>query len=36
MSGIELLEKVKANDDFNKIPIIVYTGKDLDKKKLHG
>jgi CheY-like chemotaxis protein len=34
MSGLELLEKIKANDDLNKIPIIVYTGKDLDKEEV--
>lgn len=33
MTGIELLEKIKANDELNKIPIIVYTGKDLDKEE---
>jgi CheY-like chemotaxis protein len=31
MSGFELLEKIKANDKLNKIPIIVYTGKDLGR-----
>jgi CheY-like chemotaxis protein/signal transduction histidine kinase/CHASE3 domain sensor protein len=34
MSGLELLEKIKASDDLNKIPIIVYTGKDLDKEEV--
>jgi len=34
MSGLELLEKIKARDDLNKIPIIVYTGKDLDKEEV--
>ena len=33
MSGLELLERIKASDDLNKIPIIVYTGKDLDKDR---
>lgn len=33
MSGIELMEKIKSNDDCNKIPIIVYTGKDLNKEE---
>ncbi|GGA85286.1 response regulator [Puia dinghuensis] len=31
MSGIDLLEKIKGSDDLNKIPVIVYTGKDLNK-----
>ena len=34
MSGLELLEKIKASDHLNKIPIIVYTGKDLDKEEV--
>jgi len=33
MSGIELLEKIKANNELNRIPIIVYTGKDLNKEE---
>ncbi|HEV2478799.1 MAG TPA: response regulator [Puia sp.] len=33
MSGIELLEKIKANSELNRIPIIVYTGKDLNKEE---
>jgi CheY-like chemotaxis protein/CHASE3 domain sensor protein/putative methionine-R-sulfoxide reductase with GAF domain len=33
ISGIELLEKIKASESLNKIPIIVYTGKDLDKEE---
>jgi len=33
MSGIELLEKIKANSELNKVPIIVYTGKDLNKEE---
>jgi CheY-like chemotaxis protein/CHASE3 domain sensor protein/putative methionine-R-sulfoxide reductase with GAF domain len=32
MSGFELLEKIKANEKINRIPIIVYTGKDLKKE----
>ena len=32
MSGFELLEKIKASDRLNKIPIVVYTGKDLSKQ----
>jgi CheY-like chemotaxis protein/signal transduction histidine kinase/CHASE3 domain sensor protein len=31
MSGFELLEKIKASSELNSIPIIVYTGKDLNK-----
>jgi CheY-like chemotaxis protein len=34
ITGIELLEKIKANDQLNKIPIIVYTGKDLKREEL--
>jgi CheY-like chemotaxis protein/signal transduction histidine kinase/CHASE3 domain sensor protein len=33
MSGIELLEKIRANAELSKIPIIVYTGKDLNKEE---
>lgn len=33
MSGFRLLEKMKSNDKFKKIPIIVYTGKDLSKEE---
>ncbi|HLF33602.1 MAG TPA: response regulator [Cyclobacteriaceae bacterium] len=29
MTGFELIEKIKSNDNINKIPIVVYTGKDL-------
>ncbi len=32
MSGFELLEKIKANENMNTIPVIVYTGRDLEKK----
>jgi CheY-like chemotaxis protein/CHASE3 domain sensor protein len=32
MSGFELLEKIKASSRLNKIPIVVYTGKDLNKE----
>jgi CheY-like chemotaxis protein len=32
MSGFDLLEKIRAHDSLNKIPIIVYTGKDLKKE----
>jgi CheY-like chemotaxis protein len=34
MTGLELLEKIKASNDFNRIPIIVYTGKDLSKEEV--
>ena len=31
MLGFDLLEKIKSNDKLKKIPIVVYTGKDLSK-----
>jgi CheY-like chemotaxis protein/HAMP domain-containing protein len=31
MSGFHFLEKVRQNKDINRIPVIVYTGKDLTK-----
>ena len=31
MLGFDLLEKIKGNDKLKKIPIVVYTGKDLSK-----
>lgn len=31
MSGFDLLEKIKSDNDLNKVPIVVYTGKDLSK-----
>lgn len=34
MSGIDLMEKIKANNDLENIPVIVYTGKDLNKDEL--
>jgi signal transduction histidine kinase/DNA-binding response OmpR family regulator/HAMP domain-containing protein len=34
MSGIDLLEKIKATEGLNKMPIIVYTGKDLDREEV--
>lgn len=34
MSGFELLEKIKANSVLDKIPVIVYTGKDLNKEEV--
>jgi CheY-like chemotaxis protein/two-component sensor histidine kinase len=33
MSGFDLLEKIKTSSELNKIPIIVYTGKDLSKEE---
>jgi CheY-like chemotaxis protein/CHASE3 domain sensor protein len=33
MTGFELLEKIKMDNRLNKIPIIVYTGKDLTKEE---
>jgi CheY-like chemotaxis protein len=32
MSGFDLLEKIRANDKLNKMPVIVYTGRDLQKE----
>jgi CheY-like chemotaxis protein/CHASE3 domain sensor protein len=34
MSGFELMEKIKADNNLNKIPIIVYTGRDLKKEEI--
>jgi CheY-like chemotaxis protein/signal transduction histidine kinase/CHASE3 domain sensor protein len=34
MTGMELLEKIKASDNLNRIPVIVYTGKDLNKEEV--
>jgi CheY-like chemotaxis protein/nitrogen-specific signal transduction histidine kinase len=34
MNGFDLMEKIKANTDLEKIPVIVYTGKDLDKEEV--
>ncbi len=31
MTGLELMEKIKKNEKLNKIPIVVYTGKELSK-----
>ncbi|MBS1564754.1 MAG: response regulator, partial [Bacteroidetes bacterium] len=31
MSGFDLLEKIKASESLNRIPVIVYTGKDLSR-----
>lgn len=30
VSGFELIERIRAQEEFKKIPLIVYTGKDLD------
>jgi CheY-like chemotaxis protein/HAMP domain-containing protein len=31
MTGFELLEKFRANEKLNKVPVIIYTGRDLSK-----
>jgi CheY-like chemotaxis protein/nitrogen-specific signal transduction histidine kinase len=33
MSGFDLLEKIKSNKRLNKIPVIVYTGRELSKEE---
>ena len=33
MSGFDFLEKIKANEGLKKVPIIIYTGKDLSKEE---
>ena len=33
MPGFELLEKIKRNEQLNKVPIIVYTGRDMSKEE---
>jgi CheY-like chemotaxis protein len=33
MSGFDLLDKIKANEKFNTIPVVVYTGADLTKEE---
>ena len=33
MSGFELMEKIKESERLNKIPIIVYTGRDMNKEE---
>jgi CheY-like chemotaxis protein/HAMP domain-containing protein/putative methionine-R-sulfoxide reductase with GAF domain len=33
MSGFELMEKIKESDELNRIPIIVYTGRDMNKEE---
>jgi len=31
MSGFELLEKLHGNDDYEAVPVVIYTGKDLTR-----
>lgn len=33
MTGFELLEKIKSDNDINQVPIIVYTARDLKKEE---
>jgi len=33
MSGMELLEKIRNDEDIMRVPIIVYTGRDLTKEE---
>lgn len=33
MSGFQLLEKIKESSNLNRIPVIVYTGKDLTREE---
>lgn len=33
MLGFELLKKIKTDEQLNKIPVVVYTGKDLTKEE---
>ncbi len=33
MLGFDLLEKIKTDNKLNKVPIIIYTGKDLSKEE---
>ncbi|OQP56627.1 response regulator [Niastella populi] len=33
MSGFELMEKIKESDELNRIPIIVYTGRDMSREE---
>ncbi|MBF0397577.1 MAG: response regulator, partial [Desulfobacterales bacterium] len=34
MSGIDLILKIKNNNKVNRIPIIIYTGKELEKEEI--
>ncbi|WP_101675677.1 response regulator [Alloalcanivorax mobilis] len=31
MSGFELLERLHANEDYDAVPVVIYTGKDLSR-----
>ncbi|MUG46616.1 response regulator [Paenibacillus woosongensis] len=33
MTGFELLDQIRDDENLNDLPIIIYTGKDLDKKE---
>jgi FOG: CheY-like receiver len=33
MQGFQLLERVKTDERFGKLPVIIYTGKDLNRKE---
>ncbi|EUC71256.1 chemotaxis protein CheY [Alcanivorax sp. 97CO-5] len=33
MSGFELLETLHANDDYGRVPVVVYTGKDMSREE---
>ncbi len=33
MSGFDLLEKIKGNEDLYRVPVIIYTGKDLTSEE---
>lgn len=33
MSGFDLLDRIKRNEQLNKVPVIVYTGRDLSKEE---
>ena len=36
MSGFQLLEKVKTDERFHGLPVIVYTGRELTRREEHG